>query len=59
MLGTWNFVLCYVEIGFFIWDLHDFVLQKNVLLNQTEFYKLHMGHNTSTLPGIWPGHLPR
>jgi len=33
------------DLRFVIWDLTNFILEKNVPLDQSEFCKLHLGHN--------------
>jgi hypothetical protein len=36
----------WIYLKFGIWDLNDFILEKEELLNQSEFYKLYIGHHT-------------
>ncbi|MHC4229992.1 MAG: hypothetical protein ACYSW0_21355, partial [Planctomycetota bacterium] len=38
-LGHW-------DLSFVIWDLYDYILANNVLLNQSEFCKLKTGQHT-------------
>jgi hypothetical protein len=36
-----------------IWDLNNFILEKEELLNQLAFWKLHIGHNTRMQGAKW------
>ena len=40
------------DLKFVFWNLCDVILEKKVLLAQSEFYKLHIGHTASEAWGV-------